>query len=280
MIVESEEESDQVIIVTHDDGRLYTVISIGNFDTIKDMLHTQGLAASNIPFSDSSFSIGYARYEGLDADTIVVIEKFSTSLQHRIPQDSSLDYGTMTFGGVPLTRSVGSARPWIVYEYTSAQVNGYSSTSTSPWSDVFRLEQPPFVSAVNSSQINDMSVILPTKVPNRIMNIVPGQVVIADHDLEIVFEREILKNTVVSIGNRISQSYYHFELLKSTKSFQIPFEYLRLIKGESGEIVCELAMNEQLLIGSMTSENILSHQVYRVPIFEFTINSILIKLTD
>ena len=171
-----------------------------------------------IPQDDSSFIITYKRFEDYSVRNSLT-EAFRITLIHKLDGDTTLDYGTVTFAGMELYQSRRTSMPaGMIYNYTAMLVNNSDDSSYAIWSDFFRLEARPMFISKNSTHIKDFNQEIPTLQPNWIMNLDTGQTVSAARDLELIFRREMIKGSVMTIGCYGSYSYYHFELLQTASN--------------------------------------------------------------
>jgi hypothetical protein len=266
MIVESEESDNQILLISH---------SVDSSITIKE----GPLDSSLLLNSDSALIITYKRFEDFSVKNFLV-EAFEISLVHNLGGDSTLDYGSVTFAGRQLYKLYHQTPTGAAYQYRSMFVNNWDDSSYAPWSNDFRLERRPLLTSKNSPHITDSEREILTQQPNRIMNPAAGQTISAARDLEIIFSREMVKGTIISIGSYASNSYFHLEMLQSASKLTIPAKYLQSVKGTLSGVKCQVAYDEILFIGSLTAESKTTFQLYLVPIYEFTRGSIMINLTD
>ncbi len=266
--VESDESVIQTVLISHDADSV-SVLGEG----------LRGRVGDHLP-SDSAFEITYKRFENINGVNLLV-ELFDISLTHRLEGDTTLDYGSVTFGGSQLHKSQKSQNPvGATYSNLSMLVNLSNDSSYSIWLDSFRLEQHLFFTAANSPVIKDFEQEIPTQEPNRLLSPINGQSVSSANDMEIVFQRAITKHSTITIGCVGSGFYYHFELLKSATKIKFPAEFLRAIKDTSANAEYQVAFEEKLDIGSLTSEDKVSGVQYRIPIFQYSIGSIKIRLSE
>lgn len=266
--VESDESTNQIVLISH------------NADSVSVLGRPIRGRSTSTPESDSAFEITYKRFEYISGNNLLV-ELFEISLIHKLAGDTTLDYGTVTFGGSQLYQMHNADEPkGVIYNDLSMLVNLTNDSSYAFWSDSFRLEQHLIFSASNSPYIKDFQQEILTRPPNWITSPVKGQTLSAAHDLEITFQSELAKGSTITIGCFGLGLYYHFELLKSTSKVTIPAKYLEAIKDTLADAEYQVAFEENLGIGTLTSENKISSVQYQVPIFENSIGGIVIKLAD
>jgi hypothetical protein len=266
--VNSDESTHQVILISHTPDSISFLSNPirGRFDD----------RAS----SDSAFEITYKRFEYISG-TNLLVELFQITLVHKLDGDTTLDYGSVTFGGSELYRTWNWVKPvGAIYSNLSMLVNLSNDSSYAVWSDSFRLEEHLSFSATNSPVIKDVHQEISTQEPNRISSPVNGQTISAANDLEITFQRELARGSTITIGCFGSGFFYHFELVKATRKASIPAEFVQAIKDSLADAEYQVAFEENLDIGSLQSENKVSGVQYGLPITERTIGSIVIKLTD
>ncbi len=229
--------------------------------------------------SDSALEITYGRFEYVTAPNFL-IEVFSVTLTHKLQGDTTLDYGTVTLSGRQLYETMtGQTLAGPAYDNRSILVNLNNENAFS-WSSSYRLNGSLSFSATNSPYIKDFSQEIPAQAPNWIVSPLTGQTVSTASDLEISFRRGLLEGSTITIGRLGSGSYYHFKILRSATRVTIPAKYMQMVKDTLADAQYQIAFEEHLNIGTLTSQNKISGAQYQIPILENSIGGIVIKLAD
>jgi hypothetical protein len=266
LIVEPSENDDQILLIS---ARKSSGISIkdGPIDTTVSLNY------------DSALVLTYKRFEDFSVKRYLV-ELFNISLVHKLVGDTTLDYGSVAFVGMQLYPKYQQFPVGAGYQYHSMFVNNSDDSSYGPWLNDFRLDHSSQISSVNSPHINDFEKYLPTIQPNWFMNLDTGQTVSVGRDLEIVFRRNMVKGTVILVGSSVFNASFQYVMVQPASRVIIPAQYLQTVKGTASVAKCQIAFDEILFVGSLTTENKTTFALYQLPIFEFTRGSIMIRLTD
>jgi hypothetical protein len=235
--------------------------------------------------ADSAFTLCYQSQEEMTDTGISNLELFSANIFHKLANNTTLDYGIVSFSdiNVGITSNSNSDRSWITYTYVNTNVMVANSTynSNSSWKNEFRMINPLQLTCKGSTKINDTTVIIPTKAPDQITNIQAGQNISVGTDLEIDFRYSLPEGSFISFG--FGSHYFHFEVLNSSNRFIISkgdLHNLKEILSQENSTKCLIGFVEGFYLGDLKTTSRTSNEVYLLPIFQFTRSTKAIYLKD
>jgi hypothetical protein len=243
-------------------------------------------AFDNITYKvDSSFTLCYQNQEEMIYNEVSNQELFSANIFHKLANSTTLDYGIVSFSdiNVGITSNSNSDRSWITYSYTNTNSTVKNSTNYSSigWKDEFRLINPLRLTCKGSTKIDDISLLIPTKVPDSITNIQTGQSISVGTDLEIDFRYTLQKGSIISFG--FGSHYFHFEVLNSSSKFIISkgdLHNLKEILSSESSTKCYIGFVEGFYLGDLKTTDKNTKAIYLLPIFQFTRSTKTIYLKD
>jgi hypothetical protein len=260
ILVYPEEDNNEIYLLSYSSKSIKTINP--SFDTVQYL-------------ADSSLSINYQKLEDIGTNVLDIVELFSTTLFHRLSSNTTLDYGNVVFAGqnanVNVSVNANSDRSWVTYYYSSTATNNKYDSSAILWLNVFRLQNKLSLFCYNSPRIKDVNLIIPTKVPNEILSPITGNEISTTSDLEIVFQRELSRGSIISLG--FGLHYINIEIINPLTRVKISQKDIQKVKEllqTENTMICHIGFVEGICLGVIEAIDRKTLQKYQLPIFQFT----------